>query len=115
LNDLKGQAVVYEYLGIIERNWGNLGASLDLLIKANELVLQTGPLEVEITCNYQLGVTYKHLGDHENALDYLYKTLSLAKKINSPLMEAYATNIIGSIYFDNGNYDQALDCYQRKV
>ena len=28
-------------------------------------------------------------------------------------MEAYATNIIGSIYFDNGNYNQALDCYQQ--
>src|SRR6185436_787417 len=27
LNDLTGQSVVYEYLGIIERNWGNLGAS----------------------------------------------------------------------------------------
>src|SRR6188768_880509 len=49
LNDLKGQAVVYEYLGIIERNWGNLGASLDLLLKANELVLQIGSQEIEIT------------------------------------------------------------------
>jgi len=113
LNDLKGQAVIYEYLGIIERNWGNLGASLGFLLKAYELVLQTGPLEVEITCSYQLGVTYKHLGNHENALDYLYKTLSLAKKIKNPLMEAYATNIIGSIYFDNGNYNEALDCYQQ--
>jgi tetratricopeptide (TPR) repeat protein len=80
LNDLKGQAVIYEYLGIIERNWGNLGASLDLLLKANEIILQIGSPELELTCSYQLGVTYKHLGNHENALDYLYKTLSLAKK-----------------------------------
>src|SRR6187549_4121787 len=48
LNDLKGQAVVYEYLGIIERNWGNLGASLDLLLKANEIVLQISSQEIEI-------------------------------------------------------------------
>ncbi|TMI89103.1 MAG: tetratricopeptide repeat protein, partial [Bacteroidetes bacterium] len=113
LNDLKGQAIVYEYLSIIERNWGNLGASLDLLLKANELVLKIDSQEIEITCSYQLGVTYKHLGNHENALDYLYKTLSLAKKMNFQLMEAYATNIIGSIYFDNGDYNQALDCYQQ--
>ena len=52
LNDLKGQAVIYEYLGIIERNWGNLGASMGFLLKAYELVMQTGPLEVEITCSY---------------------------------------------------------------
>jgi tetratricopeptide (TPR) repeat protein len=83
------------------------------LLKANKLVLQIDSPEIEITCSYQLGVTYKHLGDHENALDYLYKTLSLAKKMNFTLMEAYATNIIGSIYFDNGNYNQALDCYQQ--
>src|SRR5687767_9112113 len=25
LKDLKGQSMVYEYLGIVERNWGNLG------------------------------------------------------------------------------------------
>jgi hypothetical protein len=33
--------------------------------------------------------------------------------MNFTLMEAYATNIIGSIYFDNGNYNQALDLYQQ--
>jgi len=113
LNDLRGQAVIYEYLGIIERNWGNLGHSLELLLKGNELVQKVGPLEVEITCSYQIGVTYKHLGDHENALDYLYRALSLAKQTSFTLMEAYATNIIGSIYFDNGNYEQALELYQQ--
>ena len=113
LNDLKGQAVVYEYLGIIERNWGNLGSSLELLLKGYDLIRQVGAPDIEITCCYQIGVTYKHLGKHENALDYLYQALSLAKKIDFILMEGYAINIIGSIYFDNGDYNRALDCYQR--
>jgi signal transduction histidine kinase/tetratricopeptide (TPR) repeat protein len=115
LNDLKGQGIIYEYLGIIERNSGNLGSSLELLLKGNDLVRQTGPLEVEVTSCYQIGVTYKHLGKHENALDYLYRSISLSKKINFTLMEAYATNIIGSIYFDNGDYNHALDCYQQSL
>jgi signal transduction histidine kinase/tetratricopeptide (TPR) repeat protein len=113
LNDLRGQAVIYEYLGIIERNWGNLGHSLELLLKGNELVRQVGPPDVEVTCCYQIGVTYKHLGNHENALDYLYRSLSLAEKIDLTLMVAYSTNIIGSIYFDNGNYEKALELYQQ--
>src|SRR6185503_19957695 len=113
LNDLRGQAVVYEYQGIIERNWGNLGQSLELLLKGNDLVQQVGPVEIEITSCYQIGVTYKHLGDHDNALDYLYRSLSLSEKINLPLMVAYSTNIIGSIYFDNGNYEKALPLYQQ--
>jgi tetratricopeptide (TPR) repeat protein len=45
LNDLKGQAIAYEYLGIIERNWGNLGASLELLLKGYALIQQVGSIE----------------------------------------------------------------------
>src|ERR1043166_3380047 len=41
LNDLKGQAVVYGYLGIIQRNRGNFGAALELLFKGLELSEQT--------------------------------------------------------------------------
>ncbi len=112
INDIKGQGIVHEYLGIIQRNWGNLGASLDLLLKGHRLILEAGIPEVISTSCYQIGVTYKHLGNHENALDYLFQSLSVSKSINLTLMEAYAMNIIGSIYFDNGDYKHALEHYQ---
>jgi len=113
LNDVKGQGVVYEYLGIIERNWGNLGASLDLLFKGHHLILNEDSPEILATICYQIGVTYKHLGNYENALDYLFQSLSVAKSTHFELMEAYAINIIGSVYFDNGDYKHALKYYQQ--
>src|SRR5215204_2948555 len=41
LNDLKGEAVVNGYLGMIQRNWGNFGEALELLFKALEGSEQT--------------------------------------------------------------------------
>lgn len=57
LGDLKGLAVVCEYLGIIQRNWGNFSNSLELLKKSLKLSRQTGYLEAEGTTLYQTGVT----------------------------------------------------------
>jgi len=112
-NDFKGQGIVYEYLGIIERNWGNLGASLELLFKGHQLTLLHGTPEILTTMCYQIGVTYKHLGNYESALDYLFQSLKVAKSIQFDLMEAYAINIIGSVYFDNEDYESALEYFQK--
>ena len=113
LNDLKGQSTVYEYFGIIQRSLGNLGLSLELLLKSTELSQQTNFVEAETTTLYQVGVTYKQLGNYEKALEYLYKSLSLAQSINFSLMTGYAINVIGSIYFEIADYTQALEYYKQ--
>ena len=112
LKDLRGQASVYEFLGIIQRSWGHLGASLELISKALVLSQQTAFKENESTNYYQLGVTYRHLGNYEKALDNLFKCLSVSKTINVQIMVGYAINVIGSIYFETGNYASALEYYQ---
>ncbi|HEV8051551.1 MAG TPA: tetratricopeptide repeat protein, partial [Parachlamydiaceae bacterium] len=75
IDDLKGVAVVYEYLGIIQRNWGNFSNSLELLKKSLKLSRQTRFLEAEGTTLYQTGVTYKYLGNYERALEYYHQCL----------------------------------------
>jgi tetratricopeptide (TPR) repeat protein len=80
LHDLSGQALVYEYLGIIHRNKGDLGRSLELLLKALSLTEQTPVDENHATHYYQLGVTYKHLGDFETALEYFYRSMDASQK-----------------------------------
>lgn len=115
LDDLKGQSVVYEYLAIIRRNWGDFGASLRLLFKALKLSVQTGFRENESTNHYQVGVTYKHLGNFEKALDSLYKSMSIFKELKNRFLESYPINVIGSIYFDNGDYTKALEYYQEAL
>jgi two-component system NtrC family sensor kinase len=112
LNDLRGQATVYEYFGIIQRSRGDLGASLESIFKAIALSQQTAFTENEATNYYQLGVTYRHLGNYEKALDYLYKSLSVSRAINFSLMVGYNINVIGSIYFETGDYTRALEYYR---
>jgi len=112
LNDLEGQAVVNGYLAIVQRNRGDIGASLELSFKALELSQKTGFRENEGTDLYQIGVTYRHLGNFEKALDYLYKSLSIYRENKNLLFQSYPINVIGSIYFENGDYAKALEYFE---
>ncbi len=112
LNDLEGQAVIYGYLAIVQRNRGDLGSSLQLSFKALELSRKAGYQENEGTDLYQIGVTYKHLGDFEKALDYLFSSLSIFRETNNRLFQSYPINVIGSIYFENGDYTKALEYHE---
>lgn len=111
-NDLKGQAVVHEYIGIVQRSRGNSADALQSIFKALGLSRETSFTENETTNLYQVGVTYKHLANYDKALEYLFKSLALSRSINFPLMEAYNLNLIGSIYFETADYERALSYYQ---
>jgi len=112
LNDLEGLAVVNGYLAIVQRNRGNIGASLELSFKALDLSQKAGHRENEGTDLYQIGVTYRHLGNFEKALDYLYRSLSIYREDKNSLFQSYPINVIGSIYFENGDYTKALELFE---
>ncbi len=111
LNDPGGQAAVYEYLGIIRRNRGDLGGSLEVLLKALAISEEHECREFEGTSHYQLGVTYRTLGNFEKALDHLYQGMTIWKEAKDDLLVAYSINVIGSIYFETADYKQALDYF----
>lgn len=113
LKDNEAVAPVYEFLGIIQRTWGNFSASLENIYKAIELSHKAGNVENETTHYYQLGVTYRSLGNYEKSLDNLFKSLSLCRPTNFSLMEGYCINVIGSVYFETEEYESALAYYQQ--
>ncbi|HEV7779716.1 MAG TPA: tetratricopeptide repeat protein, partial [Chitinophagaceae bacterium] len=115
LNDFKGQALVYEYLGVIKRNRGDLGGALDLLFKSVALSQQTGSSENESIQHYQLGVVYKYLGNFGKALDSLFKSIAIHKENKNRLYQSYPINVIGSIYFETGDYIRALNSYKESL
>ncbi|MEP6948446.1 MAG: tetratricopeptide repeat protein, partial [Ginsengibacter sp.] len=115
LNDLDGQASVYAYHGIIQRSLGNYAASLEYLFKFSELSQQTGNKESESLSWYHLGVTYKYLGDYETALNYLLKGLSVnqPQSITYWVSKSYTLKQIGLIYFERGDFTNAIDYYHQ--
>ena len=112
-DDTDTSSSVYEYLGIVQRNWGNLGISLEYIDKALTLSQKANNRENETTHHYQLGVTYRSLGNYEKALENFFKSLSLSRSVNYYLMEGYCINVIGSVYFEVEDYESALDYYQQ--
>jgi two-component system, NtrC family, sensor kinase len=113
LKDDEAIAPVYEFLGIIQRTWGNFAASLENIFKAITLSQQASNIENETTHYYQLGVTYRSLGNYEKSLDNLFKSLSLSRLGNYSLMVGYCINVIGSVYFEIEDYENALIYYQQ--
>ena len=115
LNDLDGQMWVYHYYGVIQRSYGNYSASLAFLFKALELTKQTANKESESLAYYHLGVTYKYLGDNETALNYLLKCLSESQphSITYGVSKALSLKQIGLIYFDTGDFINAIEYYRQ--
>lgn len=113
LNDIKGQALVYVFIGIIQRNKGNSSGVLQSIFEALKLGRQTSFNKTEVTNLYQIGVTFWQLANYDKALENLFKNLALPCLINFPLIEAYHLNVTGSIYFETPKYDQALNFYQQ--
>jgi two-component system NtrC family sensor kinase len=115
LDDARGKSDVYEYLGIIQRSFGNYQESLDLLFKSHALRLELAYPEGESLSLYHIGVTYKYLGNLEQALEYFLKGLSIAGEIHYWVAESYCLNNIGGIYFELGNYDNALRYFHESL
>src|SRR3989344_5656224 len=55
-----------------------------------------------------LGTGTAYLGRYGEALLYLSKSLEIAKKIENNVIQARVYNNIGFVYFNQGNYPEAL-------
>jgi signal transduction histidine kinase len=113
--DLRNQAVVHEYYGIIYRSFGNYSASLEELYKALALSREADFQEEETLSLYHLSITYKYLGDLNNALEYALMGLPIARAIQEIIPESYHLNCIGGVYAEMGRFEEALDYYQQSL
>lgn len=115
LKDMKGQADVWQFKGIIKRYQGNYTSSLEYLFNALAIREKLSNQE-DIPLNlYDLGITYNYLGSYSKALDYLLKSLEEARKAKAVLTESYALNNIGLIYFESNDYANALAYFEQSL
>ncbi|WP_280770800.1 tetratricopeptide repeat protein [Salipaludibacillus daqingensis] len=65
---------------------------------------------VEVTGN--LGMVYQYLGDDNKALDYLQRSINLAKGTEQ---EGKYTGILGNLYFEKGQYPEAMVLFNETI
>jgi tetratricopeptide (TPR) repeat protein len=94
LNDTGGQGYIYTGFGIIHRNLGNYKASLESFFKSLELIKGTKYDEVEHLIYYHMGMTYKYMGNLEQALENTLQSLSTSEKFNNQIAEGYTFNTL---------------------
>jgi len=62
----------------------------------------------QIALNNTIGMIYRSSAEYDKAILYFNKSLSLAKQCNDPQWQGIATGNIGSVYFLQKKYDEAL-------
>ena len=109
INYRKGLAVSFKYIGIGYYRRGQFVEAVsnyDQSLKAFEKIHDE---DGQASILNNIGALFMDQGVDDRALEYLFKSLALSKKINKPLRILTALNNIGGVYFNKpGTHDQAL-------
>ncbi len=125
LNELKAQAVAtnrpedqaYAELrrGVIEGYRGNYTASIDYFERARDFFLQAGSRPQVLTCNINIGETYRLKGNFSRARQYFRLGYEVALEQGNREMQVLARTNEAQMLLSQGHTDQAeamlLECY----
>lgn len=107
-NALEMQAFVYEYNGDYKR-------ALQMLVKARAVYIEAGRKSDAINVDNGIGVQYAKQGIYTEALKYLFRALTEAKKENDYWGIMSTCNNIGLVYTKHKDYDRALQYYSESL
>ncbi|MBP2023288.1 diguanylate cyclase (GGDEF)-like protein [Clostridium punense] len=92
----------------------NYDEALQLASEGNELAISIGSDEVQIKASYVLGYLYTDLGNLELGLRNYFRGLELMKEKNEEI-DPFFLNNIGVVYYDSGQFDEALEFLQEAL
>ncbi len=89
---------------------------LDLALNSLKQAAMYATSEQNLAATYSwLGVTYAKKGDLNNALAYNNKALALYKELGDKKGEAYELNDLAQVFRDKGEFDKALNYYEKSL
>jgi tetratricopeptide (TPR) repeat protein len=111
------RAGLYKSLGLVAKDKGELGCSLQWLYRSLEIKTQIDPHNYICIGNLYnwIGVIYERQGDNNRALNYFQRSIVLFQQANDedhPSM-AYFYNNSAIIYRRQERYEDALDLYKK--
>jgi len=105
-------AKAHECLGTTYEKLGYFNLSINELKTAEKL---TNSKDVLGAIYSVIGIDYDHLGYLNKALLYFDRELEIARDLNNQEKESTALNNIAAIYANQGNYDKALEYYNKSL
>jgi len=114
-------------VGAIQSSLSQNDKAVESYLEAIEIFEQNKNMRYLAACLTNLGSAYNSLGQYDQAQDALRRALKINEQIEKQLAQmgspaekienrrdiAYRCNILGNLYYSLGQYDPALDYYQK--
>jgi CHAT domain-containing protein len=100
-------------LAMLDIALGDPISAIASLEDARRLARLTGDSNTEVNARGQLATAYAALGDPQRAFALLDSALTMAQRGSRRLEVAEDVLLIGDLFFEAGDYQHALDYYQR--
>ena len=109
LNDLQGQANVFNNLGDAHKHLGNYQLAFNYLRQAEKICLNTGDAQGLMESYNTMGDVYSRAGQQEKSLELIRKYYKIAVEINDAKFIQSAYKDFSEVYAKMGDYTKAYD------
>lgn len=113
LDNKEGIATTKNNIATIYSMKKDYGQAMKFLEESHNLFLQLGDQSKIIGSMNNLGNLNSDLQLHEKAMRYFSEAFQLSQKMGKPFADP--VNNIGNVYFRQGNYQRAIEHYQRAL
>ena len=108
----EGEATAINNIGDIFEKKGCYIDALKAYKNALKIFERLNQIRSVIIVNYNIGRSYRYLGEYELAKKFLIKSANLAEQMSLPAHKADAFLVLSEIYELQGNYKQSLEYYK---
>jgi len=114
-NDKKTLSIIYQNLGVLNRNIANYGKSLHYHQQSLFLAKQEKDTLLQTTSLNSIGVVYRRIDNYPKATEYHLLALKLSEEFGHNYNISVALNSLGNIYSLNGQYKEAFQYFERAL
>jgi signal transduction histidine kinase len=115
LDDRRGAAFTYNWLGIIYNEQGKLYESLEVNLLAFRGAKEFNIIPLLATVSNSLGLIFFHLRDSEKALHYYTLAAGYNQQTKNLMVEADILNNMAMVYRRQERFDKSIDIFNQAI
>ncbi|MCB0712320.1 MAG: tetratricopeptide repeat protein [Ignavibacteriae bacterium] len=106
-------AVYHELIQMLQLV-GQIEEAMEMGQKSLRAAIESGDRKLIAEVRLGIGISYSRLGQYQNALDELYRSLDLFVELGLPHGESPTLGTLGIVYSHLGKFDKALEYLKRQ-